>query len=399
MLLDWGSAMRGGYFVVTSNVDGQFEAAGFAAERIVAVHGSLLAYPCLTPCRKESWRDEAPPLDIDLASMRARGELPRCPFCGGLARPNVLLFDDGAWVSKYRDAQRGRYLHWRAGLKGRRVVVVELGAGTAIPTIRRLGEDLVAGGLATLVRINPQASDGDEPAIPIRLGALEALQQIEAKLPEPFRTAARKGVVAPRAVAAAMGPTASAAPAPLPAQDLEMLEFDIAPATEPGKPAWWSAAASSTNLKSVNQIDLASGRVGPFNHLGISTADQKACAECWHAAQQDFVPLPEVGGYVESGFSFRGGVIRSTDAPVGERPGAALIFICGPGELSRSSTGRRSVHTGRCRRRRCAGGRGVWRRGGRSSVCRSCGAGSRSRCVIMVPHGPLPASRTGRRHP
>ena len=147
MLLDWGRAMRGGYFVVTSNVDGQFEAAGFAAERIVAVHGSLLAYQCLTPCRKESWRDEAPPLDIDLASMRARGELPRCPFCGGLARPNVLLFDDGAWVSKYRDAQRGRYLHWRAGLKGRRVVVVELGAGTAIPTIRRLGEDLVAGGL------------------------------------------------------------------------------------------------------------------------------------------------------------------------------------------------------------------------------------------------------------
>src|SRR5690606_27840262 len=39
-----------------------------------------------------------------------------------------------------------------------------------------------------------------------------------------------------------------------------------------------------------------------------------------------------VGGYVESGFSFRGGVIRSADAPNGERPGAALIFFCGPGE-------------------------------------------------------------------
>ena len=33
--------MRGGYFVATSNVDEQFEAAGFAAERVLAVHGTL----------------------------------------------------------------------------------------------------------------------------------------------------------------------------------------------------------------------------------------------------------------------------------------------------------------------------------------------------------------------
>jgi hypothetical protein len=82
----------------------------------------------------------------------------------------------------------------------------------------------------------------------------------------------------------------------------------------------------------VTLLDLASGHVAPFNHLGISTADQKACAARWGAAQEDFGPLPEVGGYVESGFSFRGGVIRSADAPGGERPGAALIFFCGPGE-------------------------------------------------------------------
>ena len=129
MLLEWARAMRGGYFVATSNVDEQFEAAGFAAERVLAVHGTLFAYQCLAPCRKETWREEPLALDIDLETMQAGGRLPCCPHCGGVARPNVLLFDDGAWVSKDRDLQRGRYLHWLAGLKGRRVVVLEVARG------------------------------------------------------------------------------------------------------------------------------------------------------------------------------------------------------------------------------------------------------------------------------
>jgi NAD-dependent SIR2 family protein deacetylase len=333
ILRDWAQAMRGGSFVVTSNVDGQFESAGFAQERILAVHGTLFAYQCLTPCRKETWRDDGPALDIDLTSMRARGDLPRCPYCGGLARPNVLMFDDGAWVSKYRDSQRGRYLHWLAGLKGRRVVVVELGAGTAVPTIRRLGEDLVARGLASLVRINPQASEADEPATPIRMRALEALLRIEERLPEAFKAGAKAGVRIQRPTATVLPVGSGGGLEPLAARDLEMLGFDVAPVAEPGTPAWWSSAASSTDLNSVSLIDLATGQVGPFNYLGISMADVQACADCWYGpAQQGYAPLPEVGGYVEAGFRVRGGVLRPRHAVDGERPGAALMFIRGPDE-------------------------------------------------------------------
>ena len=64
----------------------------------------------------------------------------------------------------------------------------------------------------------------------------------------------------------------------------------------------------------------------------ITAAELRACAESWYGAQQEYAPLPEVGGYVEAGFSLRGGVVRSADAPEGERPGAALIFIRGPDE-------------------------------------------------------------------
>ena len=71
---------------------------------------------------------------------------------------------------------------WLASVRGRRVVILELGAGKAIPSIRRLGEDLATRDVAALVRINPDATDADEPAVPVRMTALEALRRIEAAL-------------------------------------------------------------------------------------------------------------------------------------------------------------------------------------------------------------------------
>jgi hypothetical protein len=82
-------------------------------------------------------------------------------------------------------------------VRGRRVVVLEFGAGGAIPTIRRIGEELAERDVATLVRINPDATDGDEPVIPIRMGALETLNQIAADLPEDFRERCRNAVPEP----------------------------------------------------------------------------------------------------------------------------------------------------------------------------------------------------------
>ena len=83
----------------------------------------------------------------------ATGTLPRCPACGALARPNVLMFGDSPWVSEVTHAQQQRYQQWLAAVLGKRVVIVELGAGKAIATIRRLGERVAAErDRATLVR-------------------------------------------------------------------------------------------------------------------------------------------------------------------------------------------------------------------------------------------------------
>ena len=45
-LLEIGRAKPRGYFVFTSNVDGQFQRAGFAAERMVECHGSIHHFQC-----------------------------------------------------------------------------------------------------------------------------------------------------------------------------------------------------------------------------------------------------------------------------------------------------------------------------------------------------------------
>jgi NAD-dependent SIR2 family protein deacetylase len=199
MLLEWGQAFAGGYFVVTSNVDGQFQFADFDRTRIVERHGNIHRHQCTRPCGHAVWyyeddgwpRERRPDLQVDLATMRAQGRLPRCPECGAVARPNVLMFVDAEWVDAVTREQDGRYREWLASVRGTKLVVLELGAGTAIPTIRQLGEDLVARGVATLVRVNPDATDAEEPIIPVRLGALEALRQIDVLLPEPFRQRCR----------------------------------------------------------------------------------------------------------------------------------------------------------------------------------------------------------------
>ena len=184
-LLRWGETKSGGYFVTTSNVDGQFQKAGFPVNRVLELHGSIHRLQCSEPCSDAIWdaSDSSLDLDIDMATLTARAPLPRCPHCGALARPNVLMFNDVDWSAHVRYAQEAHFARWLGSIRGRRLVIIELGAGTAIATVRMLGERLVAERHPTsLIRVNPDATDEEEPVVPIRLGAAEALRQIDSRL-------------------------------------------------------------------------------------------------------------------------------------------------------------------------------------------------------------------------
>jgi NAD-dependent SIR2 family protein deacetylase len=177
-LLAWGQSKRGGCFVFTSNVDGQFQRAGFDSQRIVECHGSIHHLQCSRPCSDEISSADGLRIEVDEADFRARLPLPKCRRCGAIARPNVLMFGDGNWLQGRTASQWDRYEQWRAEIEGQSLAIIECGAGTAVPTVRHHC-DRQAG---TLIRINPREPAVGRNAISIPLGAREAVTALAASL-------------------------------------------------------------------------------------------------------------------------------------------------------------------------------------------------------------------------
>lgn len=181
ILRRWGGRTDFGAAVFTSNVDGHFGRAGFGDGPLVECHGSIHHLQCSAPCSDALWPADGFEPEVDAQACLLRGALPRCPRCGAVARPNILMFGDSAWIDDREAAQRREIDRWLA--RAERIVVVELGAGTAIPSVRHFGQRALIEREAVLVRINPR-----EPAVPRRqdvalpMPALAALEAIDACL-------------------------------------------------------------------------------------------------------------------------------------------------------------------------------------------------------------------------
>lgn len=166
-----------GFRVFTSNVDGHFQKAGVPSEHVVECHGSIHHLQCLHRCRRDWWSSDDLEPDIDESRCEWLGPLPRCPACGALARPNILMFGDCGWIDTPYSFRKTSLQAWIGGTE--RLVVVEIGAGTAIPSVRLFGEATSR----PIIRINPGESAGREGLdISLPWGALSALRELERKL-------------------------------------------------------------------------------------------------------------------------------------------------------------------------------------------------------------------------
>jgi len=180
LLSEWARPKRHGAFVFTSNVDGQFQRAGFSEERVVECHGSLHHVQCTRNCGApivEARFD----VDVDPESFRARAPLPSCEACGALVRPAILMFGDGDWDDARTAAQERRLSAFRSTVPAEGITVIECGAGTHVPTVRGFSEALVRGG-ATLVRVNLREPEGPPGTLGLAMTAKEALTAIDAEL-------------------------------------------------------------------------------------------------------------------------------------------------------------------------------------------------------------------------
>lgn len=159
--------------VFTSNVDGQFQKAGLLADRVVECHGSIHHLQCTGNCGQMTWRaDEFNP-EIDEVSCTLLSPLPVCPECGAIARPNILMFGDYKWDEMRTDWQYANLQVWLGKVKN--PVVIEIGAGLAIPTVRSFGERIGC----PLIRINPdEYAVKSKNQISIPLGALNGIRRI-----------------------------------------------------------------------------------------------------------------------------------------------------------------------------------------------------------------------------
>ncbi|MCW8858623.1 MAG: NAD-dependent deacetylase [Deltaproteobacteria bacterium] len=177
LLQEWIFRYQLDHFVVTSNVDGQFQKAGFADGRILEVHGSIHHLQCTIPCSHDIWPNRAE-FNIDESTMRA-ATVPHCPKCQRVARPNILMFGDYSWLHQRTAEQEDRFDRFLQANHQGLMVVIEMGAGSSIPTIRHLSEQLGQREQSRVFRINPREPHINAPHFSFAEGAVKVLHQIE----------------------------------------------------------------------------------------------------------------------------------------------------------------------------------------------------------------------------
>ncbi|HEU4535122.1 MAG TPA: NAD-dependent deacylase [Polyangiaceae bacterium] len=148
-------------WVLTQNVDGFHRAAG--SKNVIDIHGDTHRLYC-TRCD----------YDRTVASYEGLPDVPKCPRCGALVRPDVVLFGEALPPAKVDTLLRelGRGFD----------VVVSIGTSSLFPYITSPVLQAAQRG-ATTIEINPEdTSVTAAVAIKLRLPAVEALSAIVAGL-------------------------------------------------------------------------------------------------------------------------------------------------------------------------------------------------------------------------
>ena len=127
------------YFVITTNVDGQFLKAGFSADRLFEVQGDYAYLQCVKGCHDKLYYNEdlIKKMFAETKNCRIPSSLiPRCPVCGEKMTVHVrcdqFFVEDEAWHSA-----ANRYYDFLEKSRDKKTVLLELGVGFNTPTIIR----------------------------------------------------------------------------------------------------------------------------------------------------------------------------------------------------------------------------------------------------------------------
>ena len=125
------------YFVLTTNVDHQFQLAGFDKKRLFYTQGDYGLWQCSEPCHRRTYDNEETVrrMFAEQRDMRVPTELiPSCPVCGKPMTMNLRADDTFVQDEGWYHAQ-SRYQDFLRRHEGLRVVFLELGVGRNTPVI------------------------------------------------------------------------------------------------------------------------------------------------------------------------------------------------------------------------------------------------------------------------
>ena len=125
------------YFVLTTNVDHQFQLAGFDKKRLFYTQGDYGLWQCSKACHNMTYDNEEAVRQMvaEQKGLKIPSELiPKCPVCGApmtmnLRCDNSFVQDDG-WY-----AAANRYEDFIRRHKGMHILFLELGVGENTPVI------------------------------------------------------------------------------------------------------------------------------------------------------------------------------------------------------------------------------------------------------------------------
>ncbi len=125
------------YFVITTNVDHQFQIAGFDKNRLYYMQGDYGLFQCCVPCHNKTYDNKEL---IEKMYFEQKGGkiptklIPKCPVCGRNMEMNLRADDrfvqDDGW---YKHAKL--YQEFLEKLQNKKVVLLEIGVGYNTPAI------------------------------------------------------------------------------------------------------------------------------------------------------------------------------------------------------------------------------------------------------------------------
>lgn len=127
------------YFVLTTNVDHQFQKAGFQDEKIFATQGDYGLIQCMKGCHPKTYDAISMFTQMNQAQKNCKIPsymVPRCPVCGGPMAMNLRCDQYFVEDEKWNQAAEN-YGNYLKKMKKGKVLLLELGVGFNTPMIIR----------------------------------------------------------------------------------------------------------------------------------------------------------------------------------------------------------------------------------------------------------------------